>query len=78
MQEILLVINESPYGSEKAYNALRTAMNLQKKDAAVDINIFLLDDGVGCARKGQETPRGFFNIERMLGSVMRKEGRVKT
>ncbi len=31
MQEILLVVNDSPYGSEKAYNALRTAMNLQKK-----------------------------------------------
>ncbi len=78
MQEILLVINESPYGSEKAYNALRTAMNLQKKDVEIDVNIFLLDDGVGCARKGQETPKGFYNIERMLGSVLRKDGRVKT
>jgi uncharacterized protein involved in oxidation of intracellular sulfur len=27
---ILIVINDAPYGTEKAYNALRIAMTLQK------------------------------------------------
>jgi hypothetical protein len=28
---ILIVINDAPYGSEKAYNALRVALSLQKE-----------------------------------------------
>ncbi len=31
MQRILIIINDAPYGTEKAYNALRLAMTLQKK-----------------------------------------------
>ena len=78
MQEILLVINDSPYGSEKAYNALRTAMNLQKKDEEVQVNVFLMDDGVIAAKTNQQTPKGYYNIERMFKSVLRKGGLVKT
>ncbi len=78
MQEIMIVINEGPYGNEKAYNALRTAMNLQKKSQEVQVNVFLLDDAVTCAKSDQKTSKGFYNIERMLSSVMRKGGRVKT
>lgn len=78
MQEILVVINEGPYGNEKAYNALRTAMNLQKQSQEVQLNVFLLDDAVACAKSDQKTPRGFYNIERMLASVMKKGGHFKT
>jgi uncharacterized protein involved in oxidation of intracellular sulfur len=28
--KVLIIINDAPYGSEKAYNALRIAMQLQK------------------------------------------------
>jgi sulfur relay (sulfurtransferase) complex TusBCD TusD component (DsrE family) len=28
MQKILIIINDAPYGNEKAYNALRLAMNI--------------------------------------------------
>jgi len=31
MQKILIIINDAPYGTEKAYNALRMAMTLQIK-----------------------------------------------
>ncbi len=31
MQNILIIINDAPYGTEKAYNALRMAMTLQKE-----------------------------------------------
>lgn len=31
---VLLVINDAPYGTEKAYNALRLAMALQKDGRA--------------------------------------------
>jgi uncharacterized protein involved in oxidation of intracellular sulfur len=29
--KILFIINDAPYGSEKAYNGLRMAMTLQKE-----------------------------------------------
>ncbi|MGM0421263.1 MAG: DsrE/DsrF/TusD sulfur relay family protein [Bacillota bacterium] len=74
---VLLIINDANYGTEKAYNALRVAMNLQKADEDVDVNIFLLADGVNSAIAGQETAKGYYNIERMLKSVINKGGAVK-
>ena len=29
MQKILIIINDAPYGTEKAYNALRMAMTIE-------------------------------------------------
>lgn len=66
----LLIINDGPYGNERPYNALRLAMNLSKREGT-HMRIFLLGDGVQCAVKGQDTPQGYYNIERMLGSVSR-------
>jgi sulfur relay (sulfurtransferase) complex TusBCD TusD component (DsrE family) len=37
---ILFILNDAPYGSEKAYNALRMAMTLQKEHPDVEIRIF--------------------------------------
>ena len=79
MQKILIIINDSPYGTEKAYNALRMAMTLQKEHAgSVDIKIFLLADAVFCGLPGQTTPNGYYNIERMLKSVIQNGGEVKS
>ncbi len=74
---ILLLINDAPYGTEKAYNALRLAMTIQKEHPTVQVNIFLMADAVGCAIPDQNTPQGYYNIERMLKSVLRKGGKVK-
>lgn len=72
----LLIINDGPYGNERPYNALRLAMNLVKREGT-HVRVFLLGDGVQCAVKGQDTPQGYYNIERMLGSVLRA-GEVAT
>lgn len=74
---MLLVINDAPYGSEKAYNALRLAMALQKESDNADILIFLLGDGVTCALPHQSTPQGYYKLERMLKAVINKRGQVK-
>ena len=74
---ILIIINDAPYGTEKAYNALRIAMTLQKDHKNAEVRIFLLADAVGCALPGQNTPNGYYNIERMLTSVINNKGRVK-
>jgi uncharacterized protein involved in oxidation of intracellular sulfur len=73
----LIIINDAPYGSEKAYNALRLAMQLQKDYDYSELDIFLMADAVTCALPNQHTPNGYYNIERMLISVILKKGRVK-
>lgn len=72
----LLVINDAPYGSERPYNALRLALALSKQPAA-RVRVFLLADAVACALAGQDTPNGYYNIERMLSSIARR-GEVAT
>jgi uncharacterized protein involved in oxidation of intracellular sulfur len=75
---ILFVINDAPYGTEKAYNALRMAMMLQKEQTdIVEVRIFLLADAVTCALPNQSTPQGYYNIERMLRAIINKGGQVK-
>jgi uncharacterized protein involved in oxidation of intracellular sulfur len=76
--KILFIINDAPYGTEKAYNAFRMAMMLQKEHAdTVEVRVFLMADAVTCALPNQNTPQGYYNIERMLRSVINKGGQVK-
>ena len=44
----LIIINDAPYGTEKAFNALRMAMTLQKEHTEVEVKVFLLADAVFC------------------------------
>jgi uncharacterized protein involved in oxidation of intracellular sulfur len=75
--KILLLINDAPYGTEKAYNALRLGMTLQKEHSEVEVCVFLMADAVSCAVPNQNTPQGYYNIERMLKSILAKGGKVK-
>ncbi len=70
-QNTLIIINDGPYGNERAYNALRLALNLVKRPETT-VRVFLVGDGVACARRGQKTPDGFYNVERMLKSLIRR------
>lgn len=72
----LFIINDGPYGTEKAYNALRLAMAMQREVNA-DIRVFLMADAVANAIPGQNTPQGYYNIERMLKGILAKGGKVK-
>ncbi len=76
--KILIIINDAPYGSEKAYNALRLAMAVQREHADIQVRIFLLADAVTCALPNQGTPQGYYNLERMLQAVIAKGGQIKT
>ena len=64
----LVVINDGLYGTERAYNGLRLALNLVKR-ANAQVRVFLVGDGVSCAWAGQKTPTGYYNIERMVKSL---------
>jgi len=67
----LFVLNDPPYGTERSYNALRLADKIVKTDDA-EVTVFLMADAVACAKAGQQTPDGFYNIERMLKPILRK------
>ncbi len=69
---ILVILNDPPYGTERSYNGLRLALNLGKQ-ADVDLRVFLMADAVRCAQRGQKTPDGYYNIERMLTGLRVKD-----
>ncbi|KRI00292.1 DsrE/DsrF/TusD sulfur relay family protein [Curvibacter sp. PAE-UM] len=70
MASTLFILNEAPYGSERAYNALRLAGTLAGREGQ-QVRVFLLADAVGCGRAGQKLPEGYYNVELMLGKVAR-------
>lgn len=70
---ILMILNDPPYGSERSYNGLRLAKALSTDE--VTLTVFLMADAVFCAKQGQRVPEGFYNIELMINAVLRK-GRV--
>ena len=72
---ILVLVNDPPYGTERCYNALRLAGSLAKREEA-DVRIFLMGDAVGCATAGQVLPNGFYHLDRMLVSAERHGAQV--
>ena len=72
----LLILNDPPYGTELCYNALRLAHALAKNDSEAEVTVFLMADAVVAVRKGQKTPDGYYNMERMLKRVIVGKGRV--
>lgn len=74
--KILFLINDAPYGTEKFYNACRLAMQVQK-DHGTEVLVFLMADAVTGALEKQNTPQGYYNIERMLKGIITKSGKVK-
>jgi uncharacterized protein involved in oxidation of intracellular sulfur len=75
--KVLFILNDPPYGTERTYNGLRLASALQKADPAGEVVVFLMADAVAAARKGQRTPEGYYNLERMLRRVLAgAKGRV--
>jgi len=70
MKNILIILNDPPYGTERSYNGLRLAKALSNEGS--HIIVFLMADAVACAKRGQKVPQGFYNIELMLKSILRK------
>jgi uncharacterized protein involved in oxidation of intracellular sulfur len=71
MRSVLFILNDAPYGNERAYNGLRLAGALTAKEG-VQVRVFLMADAVGCAKTGQKVPEGYYNLQLMLGKVLRK------
>ena len=67
----MLVILQGPaYGDERAYNGVRLAASLAKRDG-VAVRVFCFGDAVGCAIAGQKLPDGYYHLDRMLTAAAR-------
>jgi uncharacterized protein involved in oxidation of intracellular sulfur len=73
---ILVILNDAPYGNERPFNALRLATALAKRDE-VQVRAFLMGDAVGCALADQQTPEGYYNLARMLKGLIARRAEVR-
>ncbi len=70
--DILIILNDAPYGSERTFQGLRMADAMQKLEEDADLTVYLSNDAVLCAKTGQQTPDGYYNVERMLKPIIRR------
>jgi uncharacterized protein involved in oxidation of intracellular sulfur len=69
VQNILLIVNASPYGSERCLSALRLTLALAAHGQPSRIKLFLLSDAVITAQNGQGNSSGP-SLADMLGEAM--------
>ncbi len=72
METLTVILQTQPYGDEKIWNALRLVKALVTGTSPMKVNIFLLGDAVGAAKKGQKPPEGYYNLESMLKELIDK------
>jgi uncharacterized protein involved in oxidation of intracellular sulfur len=77
MGNITIIINDAPYGTEKAWNALRLTQMLLVTSKETKINIFLMGDSVAMAKTAQSVPQGYYNLEQMLVDCVSKDVKVR-
>ena len=71
----LFVLNDAPYGSERTYNGARLAGALARQ-AGNEVRVFLMGDAASAAHNHQKVPTGFYNLEVMLGAVVKQGGAI--
>lgn len=76
MSTVTMVLQDAPYGNEKVWNALRLAQALLTTDTRV--RIFLYADSVVAAKRGQNPPKGYYNIGDMLSALIKKGVEVRS
>ncbi len=66
----LFILNGAPYGDERSYNGLRLAGALARQESN-EVRVYLMGDAASAAKSGQKVPEGYYNMQLMLGKVMR-------
>ena len=76
METLTIILQSAPYGDEKVYNAFRLSQALVSASIDMKVNIFLTGDGVFVAKRGQKTPKEYYNLEVMLRALLGKGVKV--
>lgn len=72
----LLVLNDSPHGTERSYSGLRLARALVRAEET-RVQVFLLSDGVICGMAGQQKPDGHDSTARLLSVLISSGAEVR-
>ena len=72
MVDLTIIVNDAPYGLEKPWNAFRLASTSASSKIGMNVNVFLMGDSVVSAKRGQKTPEGYYNMEKMLRVLIGK------
>ena len=75
MAKTLIILNDPPYGTERSYNGLRLAGSLSRRNGET-VKVFLIGDAAACAKRGQNVPPGYYNVEAMLHKVIAHHGEI--
>jgi len=67
----LFILNDPPYGTERSYNGFRLA-NSVGQSGSDEVKVFLMGDAASCAKAGQKTPNGYYNIEKMIQVALKR------
>ncbi len=70
--KLTIIVNDAPYGIEKPWNAFRLASTSSTEEIGMEVQLFLMGDSVSSAKKGQKTPDGYYNMEKMLMALIKK------
>ncbi|QFU25066.1 DsrE family protein [Shewanella eurypsychrophilus] len=77
MQQVLIIVNDAPYGSERLFNALRLAIQLNEQECPpTKVSLFLLSDAVTAVLPKQNPVEGY-NIQQMLEIILAQGSEVK-
>jgi len=82
MASITVAVGDPPYGKQRVYTALR--FSLVALHEGHEVNLFLFEDAVFAAKKGQKPPEmpvgeaGMPNCEQLLGAAMQEGLTVKS
>ncbi len=71
-QQIVVIANGAPYGSESLFNALRLSIALNEQGGA-SLKLFLMSDAVSAALAGQAPAEGY-NLRQMLEILLAQGG----
>ena len=72
----LFVLNDTPYASERAHNALRLAQTFCLDTVGNDITVFLMGDSVTCAKDWQSPDINRQPPGQILREIIANQGRI--
>ena len=75
MESLTVVLSSGPYQSERAFTALRLVLTALVE--GLKVNLFLIEDGVFVAKKGQN-PKEFPNAGELLELAMKEGANILT
>lgn len=76
MQQLLFILNDAPYGSERTFNGLRLAANLLEQHDNAKANLFLMSDAVTAALPKQQPAEGY-HIQQLIEILVAQGAEIK-